>query len=258
MGAAFVAPSQASVSRVPAPGGRPRSAVARWKRQLLWFAAFVTGLLVLVAAGSAGAMWGVISEVARAQAADEIRSRVAVDARIAVVEVERLLAQTVAEEDAGKVRIAAVASIAAASRLEDAVTALREALPGNGDVVQMSELVDSVKGPRVKVMVLARQGARAEALAAREAIAEPLKRIDAASAAILQEQAEARGRATLERTALFQRMLGGLLLAGLLGAGAGLFFYRRLMRRFAPVEQLLVEVAHSAHELDAGAAGWTA
>lgn len=46
---------------------KPRSAVARWKRQLTWFAAVVTGLVVVVAAASAAAMWQVISEVARAQ-----------------------------------------------------------------------------------------------------------------------------------------------------------------------------------------------
>jgi hypothetical protein len=149
----------------PSPGQeprrpvKPRSAVARWKRQLTWFAAVVTGLVVVVAAASAAAMWQVIGEVARAQAQDEPRSRAAVDARIAVVEVERLLVQTIAEEDPARVRAAAVASIAAASRLEDAVTALRSALPGNANVAEMSQLVDNVKAPRVKVIVLARSSA---------------------------------------------------------------------------------------------------
>ncbi len=231
---------------------KPRSAVARWKRQLTWFAAVVTGLVVVVAAASAAAMWQVISEVARAQAQDEPRSRAAVDARIAVVEVERLLVQTIAEEDPARVRAAAVASIAAASRLEDAVTALRSALPGNANVAEMSQLVDNVKAPRVKVIVLARSGERAQASAAREAIAGPLKRIDAVSATILEDQAGNRERAGLERTELFKRMLYALLLAGLLSTAAGLLFYRRLMRRFAPVEQLLEEVAHSAQQLEAG------
>lgn len=242
----------ARVGGAPLRAGKPRSAVARWKRQLTWFAAGVTALVVLVAAASAAAMWHVISEVATAETVDETRSRAAADARIAVVEVERLLAETIAQEDPGKVRAAGVASIAAASRLEDAVTALRTALPANPDVAEMSRLVDSVKGPRVQVIVLARKGERAQASAAREAIAEPLQRIDAVSSAILQAQAASRQRAALERAALFEQMLYALLLAGLLSTAAGLLFYRRLLRRFAPVEQLLEEVAHSARELEAG------
>jgi methyl-accepting chemotaxis protein len=231
---------------------RPRSAVARWKRQLTWFAIVVTTLVVLVAATSAAAMWEMISEVARAQTVDEPRSRAAVDARIAVVEVERLLVQTIAEDDPARVRAAAVASIGAASRLEDAVTALRTALPADTNVAEMSSLVDSVKAPRVRVIVLARNGERAQALAARDAIEGPLKRIDAVSQTILEDQASNRERAGLERTALFRQMLYALLLAGLVSTAAGLLFYRRLMRRFAPVEQLLEEVAHSAQQLESG------
>ncbi|MGV3571630.1 MAG: methyl-accepting chemotaxis protein [Ramlibacter sp.] len=256
------APVLHAASRAPATaaegasrlGQRPRSAVARWKRQLAGFAAAVTLLLVLVALGSAGAMWHVISEVARAEALDEPRSRAAAAARIAVVEVQRLLAETIAEDDPGRVRAAAVASIAAASRLEDAVTALRTAMPADANVAEMSRLVDATKAPRVQVIVLARKGERAAAAAAREAIAAPFRRIDAVSMTILEEQAASRQAASLQRAALFERMLYALLLAGLLGTAAGLWFYRRLMRRFAPVEQLLEEVAHSARELAAGGA----
>ena len=103
-------------------------------------------------------MWHVISEVAHAERVNEARSRAAVDARLAVLEVDRLLSQTMAEEDAARVRAAAVASIAAASRLEDAVTALRVALPGNTSVDEMGQLVESVKAPRIRVIMLARKG----------------------------------------------------------------------------------------------------
>ncbi|MDB5856800.1 MAG: chemotaxis protein, partial [Ramlibacter sp.] len=231
---------------------RPRSAVAQWKRQLTWFAATLTGLVVLVAGISAAALWLVITEVESVQAADEARSRAAVDTRLAVVEVESLLARTIAEEDPAKVRAAAVASIAAASRLEDAVTALRSALPGNANAEEMGRLVDSVKEPRVQVIVLARKGARAEATAAREAIAEPLRRIDTVSSKLLEEQAATRQRAGQQRATLFQQMLIALLAMAVVSTAGGLLFYRHLKRRFAPVEQLLEEVAHSAGELAAG------
>lgn len=247
-----VLPAVDAGAGVPPRQRRQRSVVAQWKRQLTWFAVVVTSLVVLVAGTSAVGMWHVISAVATAEAADEVRGRAAVQARIAVVEVDRLLAQTMAEEDPARVRAAAVASIAAASRLEDAVTALRAALPANPGVAEMSRLVDSVKQPRVDVIVLARKGLRAEASAARDAIAEPLKRIDAVSASVLEDQAAARQAAEQERTRMFERTMYGLLAAGGISTAAGLLFYRRLMHRFAPVEQLLEEVAHSARELEAG------
>ncbi len=250
----MAAPAMARVAggttRAAAP--RRRSIVAQWKGQLAWFAVAMTVLVVLVAAASATAMWHVISEIARAEQRNDVRSQAAVDARLAVLEVDRLLSQTMAEEDPGKIRAAAVASIAAASRLEDAVTALRVALPGSTDVDVMGRLVESVKGPRVNVITLARKGERAAASAARQAILDPLKQIDSLSAAILQREAEGRQLAAVERSALFERMLYGLVVAALLSTCTGALFYRRLMRRFEPVEQLLEEVAHSARELQAG------
>jgi len=228
------------------------TAVGQWKRQLAWFAVAMTLLVVLVAASSAAAMWNLISEVAQTGQAIDQRSQAAVEARLAVLEVDRLLSQTLIEEDPARVRAAAVASIAAASRLEDAVNELHAALPSSGDVVTMGRLVDSVKGPRVTVIQLARKGARAEAAAARQGILEPLKLIDALSSAILQREAEARQLAALERAAMFERMMYGLLVATVLSMLTGVLFFRRLMRRFVPVEQLLEEVAHSARELQAG------
>ena len=236
----------------PAPARRPRNAVAQWKRQLAWFATTLTLLVVLVAAGCGAALWHVIDTVARAEQATQARSRAAIDARLAVLQVDRLLSQTVAEEDAAKVRTAAVASIAAAAGLEDAVTALRAALPQDLDVQEMSRLVDGVKAPRMNVIALARKGERSQALTQREAILGSLKKIDTLSGAILEREAAERERAAAERSALFQRSLYALAVAGVLTTLVGIVFFRSLMRRFVPVEQLLDEVAHSARGIEAG------
>jgi methyl-accepting chemotaxis protein len=236
----------------PAGGRRRRSAVAQWKQQLTWFATVLTGLVLAVAAASAGALWNVIHEVARAESTIEARSRAAAEARIAVIDMDRLLAQMVAEDDAARVRAAAVASIAAASHLEDAVTALRAALADSAAAAEMARIVESIKAPRVEVIVLARKGERTAAAAARQRISEPLKRIDQLSASVVEQQAAQREQAAVQRQALFRQILNALLAVAVASAVASLLFYRRLVRRFAPVEQLLDEVAHSARELDAG------
>jgi methyl-accepting chemotaxis protein len=248
-------PGRAAAPASPTPRerrGRPRSTVGQWKRQLAWFASGLTLLVLLVALACAAAMWKVTSTIARAEAVDQARSHAAVGARLAVLEVDRMLAQMLAEEDPARVRAAAVGSIAAAARLEDAVTALRAALPESAAVADLVQRVDGVKAPRVKLIVLARRGERAEASLARQAIAEPLQRIDTVSAQILEEQSARRQRAAQERGALFHRLLSALLAAALASTVIAVVFFRRLLRRFAPVEHLLEEVAHSAGELDGG------
>jgi methyl-accepting chemotaxis protein len=245
-------PLAGGARRKPARPPQRRSIVALWKRQLSWFALVMTALVVVVAAASTTALWRMVTEVAREARLNEVRSQAAVEARLAVLEVDLLLAQTMAEEDPVKVRSAAVASIAAASRLEDAVTALHTALPESGDVVEMGHLVDGVKQPRINVITLARKGERAQASAARQAIQEQLRQIDTLSAHILQREAQGRQAAAAERVAQFESMVYVRLAVGAVGIVFGVLFYLRLMRRFKPVEQLLEEVAHSARELQTG------
>lgn len=246
---------------VPPPATAPAArrhgggTVAGWKRQVTWFAMAMTALVLVVAGGAAGAMWQVLAQVSQAERSGEERARAATSARLAVLEVDAMLANTVAQEDPARLRTAAVASISAAARLEDAVTLLRQVLPDNADVADMAGVVESVKAPRVNVIVLARKGERAEALRALEGIAAPLARIDRLSTEILEQQRARQHAAAGEREALFRRVVAGLGAAALLSALLGFAFYRRLMQRFARVDQverLLEEVALSAGALDAG------
>jgi len=155
--------------------------------------------------------------------------------------------------DPDAVRAAAVASIGAASRLEDSITALRQILPDNADAAEMARLVESVKAPRMQVVVAARKRESAQALELLAGIAEPLKRIDELSSAIQQAQVEERASRAAVRQAEFQKMVLALLCASAGGVVLGLLFYWRLMKRLArtdEVERLLGEVHHSAQQLD--------
>ncbi|MBI2772419.1 MAG: methyl-accepting chemotaxis protein [Burkholderiales bacterium] len=245
-------PAARNAAPTPAQPARRANTVAEWKSQVTWFALVMTLLVVLVALGSAGAMWHVLERTAEGEREGESRSRAAIAARLAVLDVDRMLLQMIATGDAARARSWAVASISAASRLEDAITALLQALPGNAEVLEMSALVEQVKAPRVQVIVLARRGDRALALDALQGIAEPMKKIDALSAAILDEQGDRRQRTATDRLDLFRMLL--FVLVGFSAASVllGFAFYRRLMRSFArtdQVERLLEEVAHSAGAL---------
>ncbi|MED5619394.1 methyl-accepting chemotaxis protein [Ideonella sp. BN130291] len=244
---------------VPQPAASPastprRGGVSQWKRQVTLFAALMILLVVGVAGGSAALMWRLLQDVAATEQAGETRTRAATATRQAILEVDRLLMKTISLTEPDHVRAAAVASIAAASRLEDSITTLRQILPDNADAAEMARLVDGVKAPRMKVIMLSRKGEHAQALDTLAGISEPLARIDALSGAIQEAQAAERLQAGVQRQAVFRQMLGGLLAASGGGVALGLLFYWRLMKRLArtdEVERLLGEVHHSAEQLDA-------
>jgi|GEM_PF-2940327 len=230
-----------------------KGGVAQWKRQVTLFAMLMI-LLVLGVAGTSGAlMWRMLRDVAASERDGDLKMQAATATRQGVLEVDRLLMQAIALTDADKVRTTAVASIAAASHLEDSVTALKQALPGNAEVEEMARLVDSVKPPRMKVVVAARKRETDKALELLAGIAEPLKRIDDLSTSIQNAQRDELARGAQTREQNFLHMLMGL--AGAAGGGVllGLVFYWRLMKRLSrtdEVERLLGEVHESAQRLD--------
>ncbi len=242
-----------SVRSTVAAGTSRKGGVSQWKRQVTLFAMLMI-LLVLGVAGTSGAlMWRMLRDVAASERDGDLRMQAATATRQGVLEVDRLLMQAIALTDADKVRTTAVASIAAASHLEDSVTALKQALPGNAEVEEMARLVDSVKPPRMKVVVAARKRETDKALEMLAGIAEPLKRIDDLSTSIQNAQRDELARAAQARELNFQHMLMGL--AGAAGGGVllGLVFYWRLMKRLSrtdEVERLLGEVHESAQRMD--------
>lgn len=232
---------------------RSAGGVSQWKRQVTVFAMLMILLVVGVAGASGALMWRMLRDVANAQRDGDAKMQAATSTRQAILEVDRLLLQAIALSDPEQVRAAAVASIAAASRLEDSVGSLKQALPGNADVDEMARLVESVKSPRMKVVVAARKRENEHALQTLSGIAEPLKRIDELSTAIQKAQSAQLERSAEARQASFERMLVGLVAAAAGGVAAGLLFYWRLMKRLSrtdEVETLLGEVHESAQRLD--------
>lgn len=236
----------------PAPARRG-GGVSQWKRQVTVFAMLMIVLIVGIAGTSGALMWTMLRDLAASEKEADAKRHAVGSTRLAILEVDRLLMRAIALSDPDAVRAAAVASIAAASRLEDSVTALREILPGNADVAEMARLVDAVKPPRMKVVVAARKRETAQALELLAGIAEPLKRIDELSAAIEAAQSAELQHAAAARQASFRTMLVGLLGAAAGGVAIALVFYWRLMKRLArtdEVERLLGEVHESAERLD--------
>src|SRR5438552_2030477 len=180
-------PGAHQAARGSAGGG-----VTQWKRQVTVFAILMIVLVIGIAAASGALMWRMLRDVAASELEGDAKSQAATATRQATLEVDRLLLKAIALSEPDAVRAAAVASIGAASRLEDSVTALRQILPDNKDAAEMARLVDSVKTPRMKVVVAARKNEDDKALELLAAIAEPLKRIDELSKTIQAAQSAER------------------------------------------------------------------
>jgi methyl-accepting chemotaxis protein len=239
--------------RPSAATARGSGGVSQWKRQVTVFAMLMILLVVGVAGASGALMWRMLRDVAASEREGDAKMQAATATRQAILEVDRLLMQAIALSDPDQVRATAVASIAAASRLEDSVTALKQILPGNAEVEEMARLVDSVKPPRMKVVVAARKHENAQALELLAGIAEPMKRIDELSTAIQKAQSTELVRSAEARDANFRQVLMGLAAAAAGSVVLGLLFYWRLMKRLSrtdEVERLLGEVHECAQHLD--------
>lgn len=254
------ATQRASVLNLPPddaqPGGaqRPRSmGVSRWKRDMRLFALLMIVMVVAVAATSSALMWRLLREQAAAAHEGQSRIDAAATTRQLILEVDRLLLKSIALSDPDAVRAAAVASIAAASRMEDAVSALKQMLPESKDVERMAQLVEQVKPSRMRVIVHARKGDDEQAIATIASISEPLRSIDQLSVAVQQAQVEQRRLDAQAWERHVRRQIQLLLIGSIAGLAVAGLFYRRLMRQLArtgELEALLLDVNVAARRMD--------
>jgi len=238
---------------LPSPANRERRSVAAsWKRDVTLFAVILIVLVIAVAAGSGALMWLQLQETSASELQWTAKLRSATVARQATLEVDRLLMKTIALKEPDAVRAAAVASIAAATKVEDAVNALKDVLPGDAAVGQMSAAVDEAKAPRMRVIGLARRGDAAAAIDALTTIAPTLQRLDELSSTLLQRLYQEREEAARERQQKFRQWIAALGLAAGAGVAIGGLFYALLMRRLKRVnhiEHLLAEVQQGSQQL---------
>lgn len=230
-----------------------RRSLSPWKRSVAAFA-LVMVTLNLGIAGLAGVLtW---RSTARAQSGIELaqhRANAATAARQAVLEVDGGLMSVIARSDADGIRAAAVASIGAASRLDEHLQALQAVMPGSAQVQEMVKLADAIKPRRMGIIKLARQNDDVQALAALEQVAQPLTRIDELSRGIQTEEAEARAALLAGLRAEARELNVWLFSASGAGLLIGVLAYRRLMKRLSrsdELERLIGEVHQSAETLD--------
>ncbi|NRF68464.1 methyl-accepting chemotaxis protein [Aquincola sp. S2] len=229
-----------------------RSSATSWKRDVTLFALMLITLVIAIAGSSGGLLWLHLRESSAAEIEWTVKLRSASDARQATVEVDRLLMKTIALKEAGAVRAAAVASIAAATKVEEAINALVAVMPDDAAPREMATAVDEAKAPRMRVIALARRNNADGAIEALAAIDPTLRRIDEMSSALLTRLYQQREEAASAQQRRFTQLLYALGGAAAGGTALGLLFYAVLMRRLKRVDQiehLLVEVQQGSRQL---------
>ncbi|HEU4622077.1 MAG TPA: methyl-accepting chemotaxis protein [Burkholderiaceae bacterium] len=230
-----------------------RRATSPWKRSVMGFAVVMVVLNVSIAGVSGWLTWRSTTTLQRELEVVQQRSSVTTQARQHVLEVDRLLMTVIANSDPDLIRAAAVASIAAASKLDDSLQALKTAMPNSAEAREMVEVADAIKPNRVTIVRLARQNADEQALAELARVADRLARIRELSDRLQAIEAQAQQdllaglkvKAKQLNLALLAVAVSGLAIAG--------FAYRRLMRtlsRSDELERLITEVNESASALD--------
>jgi hypothetical protein len=247
-------PSPTSPPELEAARIRPRHSIATsWRRDVMLFAVVMIALVIAVAAGSAALMRLQMEETSADESQWAVKLRSASIARQATLEVDRLLMKTIALKEPGAVRKAAVASIAAATKVEDAVNALQTVLPDEASVREMTAAVEDTKAPRMRVIGLARRGDANGAIEALDAIDPKLQRIDELSSGLLGRLYQEREGARRIRELKFTRLLLGLGAASGTGVMLGVLFYlflKRRLKRVDHIEHLLAEVQQGSQQLN--------
>jgi methyl-accepting chemotaxis protein len=221
---AMVVPPAAS-----APPGSMQAALTRigWRTKILAFAGIFSFGIVIVGTVGGGAIYYLSSIISTQVMEAEREAEAATRARIALVTMDGAQARLIAASTPEDIRAAAVASIKAASHLDEQLNLLAENLKANANVAELVRIAEEIKPTRVEIIQAARKNDDAAALDRAKTVADKFARVDVLSQQVFDEQ-RARLRSALQdaerlgRSALWT--LGVIVSIGIVvGLGVSLF-----------------------------------
>ncbi len=129
-----------------------------WRYKLLGFGGALGFCTLLVAAVGVYALHFVTTMAQNTQRVSQERLGAAVDTRLAVVEIDRALSRLVSAQTSDDQRSDALASIRAASALDETLAGLQQTLPGSAQVEDLLKRNAVIKDGRMGVIRAARKG----------------------------------------------------------------------------------------------------
>jgi methyl-accepting chemotaxis protein len=211
-------------ARKPTPRAGVRAALARvgWRTKILAFAGVFSLGIVLVGAMGGGAIHYLNHAIATAVGEAEREAEAATRARMALLAMDRALAHLIAASAPDEIRAAAVASIKAASNLDEQLIALGKHLKANKQVAELVRLAEEIKPARVEIIQAARKNDDTGALERAKAIADRFSRIEALSQQVFDEQSSRLREAVEDAQRTGRSALVALMAMVLVGVTIGL------------------------------------
>ncbi|MEQ8232165.1 MAG: methyl-accepting chemotaxis protein [Gammaproteobacteria bacterium] len=192
-------------------------------------------------------------------ASARVRVDAAVEARAAILKLDRAVKALIVADDAAAIRAAAVASIKASSLVEENATVLDTAMPGDPLVAELAQLLAATKPNQIDIIKAGKRNDDAAARFVAEDIHAQVARIEElADSIVMQERTalEAAMAGIFERGERAIPLMGGAVLVGVvLGLALSLVAARMIGRPLAEVEQAMSKLEHGDLTIDLPEAG---
>ena len=211
----------------------------------------LSGLLIvgIVSVGVLGA--GFIHNQSRTteSAVTESQARVmaASRARVAIVEMNAAISTLLAADERVDIRKAAIASIRASSHLDEDIQNLQSALPGNGAVARLADLLEQLKPQQLDIIRAGKRNDDATGLRKLKEADSLLKEVETVSQQLVDgERVKLKESlaASREQGRRIIMMLGGFVLFGIVsGVVVSLFVAAKITRPLVMIERGMASVA---------------
>jgi len=159
-----------------------------WRKKILGY----SGLYILLVLGVG--LFGAYTINQQNDSIEEIvqgsqhRVNGAVNARVAVIEMERALANVVAAEEHSSIRKASVAAIRALSQLDEQIQVLSETLTDSKELKQISTLIKEMRPIQMKAIKVARKNNDQEAMKIVHSISDSAKKVNQLSQELVEKE----------------------------------------------------------------------
>jgi methyl-accepting chemotaxis protein len=218
-----------------------------WRTKILVYSALYIVLVLTVGLFSAYTIDQQNHSMADIVQGSQQRVNGAANARVAVVEMGRALANVVAAAEKRKIRIQAIGAIRSLSLLDEQIQTLSKTLLDNEELKEISTIIERMRPVQMQVIKMAKKNKDAEAMKKMASIMEDSQRVDTLSQQLvdkerknlttLQEESAKRGAAAIN-------LMLGIISAGvLLGIISSLFIANLLTKPLAMVEASMTSLS---------------
>ncbi len=230
-----------------------------WRKKILGYSALYIALVLSIGAFGSFTIYQQNQSMVNIIQVSQQKVNGVANARVAVVEMERGLANVIATEERTKIRKQAVAAIRSLSLLDEQIQTLAETLKGNKEVKEISELIHRMRPIQLQVIREARKNNDTAAIEKMQSITSDAQKVNELSQQLVEKE---RNQLILEQDTLIQQgyraitiMIWVVGIGLLLGIVTSLFAAYLVTRPLSMVENAMTSLANGHLNIELGDAG---